>query len=165
MRLAPCGPRHVHASLSWPKPRDPQQVRTEQMFSPTGGDARASAPPNARDTSSSMPSDHSSAWDRPHCARSDRGDRDRLLSGKRDAWSLGRAPAAPSYHRASGLSANGSSVGPPSKRRPPGTYVTSSAAAWALYALALTPAWALRPTSPPHPFQLFTSTLSGLLRR
>ncbi len=110
------------------------------MYSPSRGDARATAAPNARDLSSSMPIDHVPTWQRePYSSSSsrdvrvDRGDRsDRGIAGKRD-WnnscdrttSSSSAAANVPFQRSLGLhhpANNGISLGPPNKRRTQGKF-------------------------------------------
>ncbi|CAK9276664.1 unnamed protein product [Sphagnum jensenii] len=110
------------------------------MYSPSRGDARATAAPNARDLSSSMPIDHVPTWQRePYSSSSsrdvrlDRGDRsDRGIAGKRD-WnnssdrtaSSSSAAANVPFQRSLGLhhpANNGISLGPPNKRRTQGRH-------------------------------------------
>lgn len=90
------------------------------MYSPGRGDARATAPPNARDSSTSMPIDHASAWQKEPYNRDmglDRGDRDRIIGGKRE-WNSDRPSTGAPYHRAfGGLHPVNGSLGPPIKRR------------------------------------------------
>uniref|UniRef100_A0A7I4ACZ6 Uncharacterized protein n=1 Tax=Physcomitrium patens TaxID=3218 RepID=A0A7I4ACZ6_PHYPA len=90
------------------------------MYSPGRGDARATALPNARDSSTSMPIDHASAWHREpynRDARLDRGDRERIIGGKRE-WNSDRASFGAPYPRAfGGLHPVNGSLGPPNKRR------------------------------------------------
>ncbi|CAM6010045.1 unnamed protein product [Sphagnum balticum] len=109
------------------------------MYSPSRGDARATAAPNARDLSSSMPIDHVPTWQRePYSSSSsrdvrlDRGDRsDRGIAGKRD-WNnssdrttSSSAAANVPFQRSLGLhhpANNGISLGPPNKRRTQGRH-------------------------------------------
>lgn len=92
------------------------------MYSSSGADARSAASFNARDSPSSMPSDHPSSWDKQVCGRDElvRTDRDRHLPGKE--W-LSDRPSSSQSHRTSNVHAlNGSQPGPPSKRRALGRY-------------------------------------------
>ncbi|XP_024374727.1 uncharacterized protein [Physcomitrium patens] len=96
------------------------------MYSPGRGDARATALPNARDSSTSMPIDHSSAWQREpynRDVRLDRGDRERTIGGKRE-WNSDRAsPGAPYQRGFGGLHPVNGYLGPPSKRRLNGRHI------------------------------------------
>jgi nuclear receptor co-repressor 1 len=103
----------------------------EQMYSPSRGDVRAAVPqPKVQhdSTSSSMPLEHSSAWQRepPLYTRDGRVERlDRNVSVKRD-WSAEQAPATPVNHKAIGLSStNGNGLGHRSKHRVQGNCFSS----------------------------------------
>lgn len=89
------------------------------MYSPGGGDARATAPPNARDSSSSMPIDHGPTWHRD--VRVERGDRDRIIGGKRE-WNSDRPSSGAPFQRSFGIHSGNVFLGPPNKRRLPGEH-------------------------------------------
>ena len=87
------------------------------MYSPNGDDARASAPPNARDSTSSIPREYP-AWQRETYKRDvriDRVERDRVGAGKR-SWSADRVtPGTPIQRGFGGAPMHG--LGPRNKPR------------------------------------------------